>query len=111
MLSVTNAFRALSDPVRIEILHRLSQEDSPTLSEISSGLKLTRQGVRKHLSVLEQAGIIELHKKGRTTKVQFKPDSLLIVKKFIEKLESQWDKRLLALKDYVEKGLTPHKQL
>jgi len=102
MYQVTNIFKALSDPVRVEIVQRLSREEGFNLGSISVDLGVTRQGARKHLVVLEKAKIIRLSKKGRSTQVQLNKNSLNLVKDFIEKLEQQWDHRLHSLKKFVE---------
>ncbi len=62
MVVVTEVFQALSDPTRMEMVARLVQGESFTLGEISSNLGITRQGARKHLSVLEQARLLHYRK-------------------------------------------------
>jgi DNA-binding transcriptional ArsR family regulator len=109
MTTAANVFNALSDPIRIEMVSRLSRGSSFTVGAISSNLGVTRQGARKHLWILEQAEVIKLCKKGRTTEVQLNPGSFTIIKEFISKLEHQWDQRLLALKELVEKKQTVFK--
>jgi DNA-binding transcriptional ArsR family regulator len=103
MINPASVFNALSDPIRIEMVSRLSQGNSFTLGSISSDLGMTRQGARKHLLILEKAKVISVRKKGRATEVKLNPDSLTIMKAFIAKLERQWDQRLLALKEFIEK--------
>lgn len=102
MNQITDVFRALSDPVRVDMVQRLSQGSEFNLGSISIDLGMTRQGARKHLVVLEKAKIIRLHKRGRSTEVQLNKASLTLVKDFITKLEHQWDQRLLALQKFVE---------
>lgn len=102
MLAVSTSFKALGDPIRIEMLQRLTRRRGYSIGEISDGLPITRQGARKHIHVLASAGLIHLHKKGRITEVQLKPNSLVMMKKFIEKMEMQWDQRLLKLKEFIE---------
>ena len=63
MYQVTNIFKALSDPVRVEIVQRLSREEGFNLGSISVDLGVTRQGARKHLVVLEKAKIIRFSNK------------------------------------------------
>jgi DNA-binding transcriptional ArsR family regulator len=103
MIAVTQVFKALSDPVRVEMVNRLAQGSTFTLGNISSGLGITRQGARKHLDVLERAEVVFLHKKGTSTEVTLNTKSLMIMKKFISTLEAKWDQRLLALKEFSEK--------
>jgi len=101
-MAVAEIFKALGDPTRLEMVQRLSSGSSYTISSVSSELGITRQGARKHLEVLVSAHLITLEPKGRDVLVQLEPDSLEAAKAFIAKLEKQWDKRLEALKNFVE---------
>jgi DNA-binding transcriptional ArsR family regulator len=101
---VAETFKALGDPVRLQIIERLSAGTAYTLSSVSNDLGITRQGVRKHLKVLEDANLISLQQAGRNINIQFKPKSLIEANSFIEQIERKWDERLLALRDYVEQG-------
>jgi DNA-binding transcriptional ArsR family regulator len=95
-------FKALGDPIRLEIVRRLASGEPHTLSTVSRDLHVTRQGARKHLQILADAKVISLNPKGRDTEVRLLRDTLDQGKAFIEQLEKQWDKRLLALKEVVE---------
>jgi DNA-binding transcriptional ArsR family regulator len=64
-MSMDAVFKALADPVRRKLLDRLIKSDGQTLSELSSGLGITRQGVSKHLAVLEAANLVVARKQGR----------------------------------------------
>ncbi len=95
-------FNALGDQTRLTIVKRLSVGKYFTITEVSSGLNITRQGVRRHLQVLEDAELINLKPVGRDVLVQLNPGSLEKAKKMIQTLEQQWDKRLKDLKNFVE---------
>ncbi|NNE54022.1 MAG: metalloregulator ArsR/SmtB family transcription factor [Sulfitobacter sp.] len=58
-------FKALADPARRTLLDALRQKDGQNLQELTELLDMTRFGVMKHLGVLEEAGLIVTHKKGR----------------------------------------------
>jgi DNA-binding transcriptional ArsR family regulator len=58
-------FRALADPTRRHLLDRLFERDGRTLTELESGLEMTRFGVMKHLRVLEEAGLVVTRRSGR----------------------------------------------
>ncbi len=58
-------FRALADPVRRRLLDRLRQRNGQTLSELCTGMKMTRQAVSKHLGILEAANLVATEKIGR----------------------------------------------
>jgi DNA-binding transcriptional ArsR family regulator len=58
-------FKALADPTRRHLLDRLFERDGQTLTELESGLDMTRFGVMKHLRILEQAGLVVPQRRGR----------------------------------------------
>ena len=101
-MAVEAIFKALGDPVRLEIVTRLSDGSSYTIGRLSEGLGVSRQGARKQIQSLVSAEVIELHAEGRETRVTLNKDSLHVASQFIEQLERQWDQRLLALKQLVE---------
>ena len=101
-MEVSAVFRALGDPIRLEMVRRLASGESYTITTVSRGLDITRQGARKHLQILADARVISLLKKGRDTEVRLLRDTLDQGKAFIEELEQKWDMRLSALKKFVE---------
>jgi DNA-binding transcriptional ArsR family regulator len=99
---IAETFKALGNPVRLEIIQRLSKGESYTVGSLSHGLGLTRQGSRKHLQALVQAKLVTLVPKGRETEVKLEAETLETARAFIVELEKRWDTRLAALRDYVE---------
>ena len=59
-------FKALADPTRRHLLDLLFARDGQTLTELESGLAMTRFGVMKHLRLLEEAGLVVSRKVGRS---------------------------------------------
>jgi len=101
-VSLAQVFKALGDPVRLEMVNRLADGSTQTIGNLSNGLGVTRQGARKQLEVLVSAQVVYLHPEGRETKVSLNPDALEKARQFIAALEAQWDTRLAALKQFVE---------
>lgn len=95
-------YKALGDPVRLEIVRRLSTGSPNTLGELSRNLGISRQGARKQLQVLVDAQVVHLRQRGRQTEVTLDTHTLQIARNFIAGLERQWDERLQALKNFVE---------
>jgi DNA-binding transcriptional ArsR family regulator len=58
-------FKALADPTRRLLLDALFERDGRTLTELETGLPMTRFGVMKHLRLLEEAGLVVSRKSGR----------------------------------------------
>ena len=94
-------FRALSDPTRRDILDLLARSEM-TIHEVSAVFPMTRAAVKKHLSILEAANLIEVETRGRTRVNRLRPGALKPVADWIAALESAWDDRLSALKSAVE---------
>jgi DNA-binding transcriptional ArsR family regulator len=104
MMAVAEIFKALGDPVRLEMVQRLSSGAPFTIGAVSSDLGITRQGARKHLQVLVDAKMVVLEQKGRDVLVQLEPAALDEAKMYIAELERRWDRRLDALRRFVEDG-------
>lgn len=95
-------YKALGDPIRLEIVNRLATKSPCTVGELSTNLGVSRQGARKQLQVLVNAEVVTLKQSGRQTDVSLNKHSLQVAREFIAQLERQWDNRLEALKEYVE---------
>lgn len=103
-MSAAHIFKALGDPVRLEMVQRLSDGTNYTIGKLSNDLGITRQGARKQIQVLVAANVVHLVPQGRETRVMLDTNALEIGRQFIAKLEKQWDQRLQALKDFAEKN-------
>jgi DNA-binding transcriptional ArsR family regulator len=101
---LADTFKALGDPVRLKMIQRLSNGGADTVGRVSRGLPVTRQGARKHLQVLADAGLVVLEPFGRETKVKIDSAKLKAAKTFIAEMELQWDRRLQSLRAFVENG-------
>jgi len=101
-MAVAETSRAFGDPVRLEMVKRLSGGKPYTTSKVSSELGISRQRARKHLQVLVNARLITLEPKGRDVLFRVEPMVLRQAKMFITDLELQWDQRLDALRRVVE---------
>ncbi len=106
-MPVAETFRALGDPIRLQMIKRLSDGSHFTIGGLSDGLGLTRQGARKHIQVLADVKLVSLKAKGRQTEVSLDPVVLARAKSFIADLELRWDQRLIALREFIENE-SPH---
>ena len=104
MTPVAQVFHALGDPVRLEMVQRLSRNQPCTIDTVSRDLGISRQGARKHLQVLVDAQLVLLEPHGREVRVRLEAAALDQVKAFIGKLERDWDRRLEALRRFVEQS-------
>ena len=95
-------FSALGDVTRLELVSRLSDGQQHSITELADGLKLTRQGVTKHLRVLKQAGIVHSKRIGRETRFTIKPAPISKARDFLIRASLQWDENIGRLKAFVE---------
>lgn len=100
--AVVQLFKALGDPVRLQIVQRLSHGTPLCMGELSKDLGISRQGARKQIQALVSANVVQLHPVGREVKVQLDAAALAQGRAFIASLEAQWDQRLQALKQFAE---------
>ncbi|NRQ41612.1 winged helix-turn-helix transcriptional regulator [Rheinheimera sp. YQF-2] len=100
--AVVQLFKALGDPVRLQIVQRLSNGVPLCMGELSKDLGISRQGARKQIQALVTANVVQLHPVGREVKVQLDATALTQGRDFIAALEAQWDQRLQALKQFTE---------
>jgi DNA-binding transcriptional ArsR family regulator len=98
-------FRALADPTRRFLLDLLYERDGRTLSELESGLEMTRFGVMKHLRVLEDAGLVVTRRSGREKLHFLNPVPIrLIHDRWIDKYQERRVSALAELKQELEEG-------
>jgi len=93
---------ALGDTTRLELVSRLSDGRSRSIAQLSDGLSLTRQGVTKHLRVLERVGIVRSSRVGRENQFTFEPHRIDQVRSYLDTVSQQWDDALSRLKYLVE---------
>jgi DNA-binding transcriptional ArsR family regulator len=94
-------FFALSDPTRRDILERLGQ-GSATIGELAEPCGLTLNGVKKHVGILEEVGLVNTEKVGRARECRLGPAQLREATAWIEDYRRVWQNRLDRFGDYVD---------
>ena len=96
-------FKALADPTRRFLLDLLFERDGRTLTELESGVEMTRFGVMKHLKVLEDAGLVVTTKQGREKLHFLNPVPIRLVHdRWIDKYTERHVEALVDLKTSLE---------
>ena len=91
---------ALGDRTRLKLVLLLVQGGPQSLARLTGATDITRQGVAKHLSVLEEAGLVSAQWAGRERQWQVEPDRLAPLREWIDELSLQWDRALTSLKEF-----------
>src|SRR5215211_4900909 len=95
-------FLALADPMRRSLLVNLAEYSPKTATQLAQEYPITRQGILKHLSILETAGLVAVHQEGREKRYTLTPEPLEELEQWIEDIGAKWDERLLRLKTWLE---------
>jgi len=96
------AFGALADPTRRGILERLGRGDA-AISELAEDFEMTLTGIKKHVSVLEDAKLVTTEKIGRVRHCRLGPRRLDREAKWIETYRRMLEDRLNRLEDFLER--------
>ena len=93
------AFAALSDATRREVLARLG--DGPaSIGELARPFAMTLTGMKKHVQVLEDAGLVATEKVGRTRQCRIGTERLDEAMAWIAFYQRLWERRLDGLEAY-----------
>lgn len=95
-------FAALGDTTRLELLSRLSDGKQHSIVQLAEGLNLSRQGVTKHLCVLEKAGIVASKRFGRESRFTIKTERIAKARDYLTRASAQWDEAIERLRRAVE---------
>ena len=94
------AFAALSDPTRRGVLEQLGRADA-SITALAERFGMTLTGMKKHVSVLEQAGLVTTRKIGRVRTCRLGPRRLEEETAWLERYRQLWDARFDALEQVV----------
>ena len=94
--SLDRTFSALADPTRRAMLEALGRGPA-TVSELAEPLGISLTGVKKHLGVLEDAGLVETEKVGRSRHCRLGTERLDDAMSWITFYQRLWERRLDGL--------------
>ena len=98
-------FTALADPTRRAILATLAAEGPATATDLATRLPVTRLAIAKHLVLLADAGLVTAEP-GERRRVRYRLHSapMRVAQQFLAALARDWDGRLEALKDHLDRS-------
>ena len=95
------SFAALSDTTRRGVLEQLGRADA-SISDLAEKFHMTLTGMKKHVGVLEQAGLVTTEKVGRVRTCKLGRGRLEQETAWIERYRQLWDARFDELDKVVE---------
>jgi len=95
------SFAALSDTTRRGVLEQLGRADA-SITDLADKFQMTLTGIKKHVGVLEQAGLVTTEKVGRVRTCKLGAHRLEEVAEWIERFHQLWASRFDELDKVVE---------
>ena len=98
--TTTDAFNAVAEPRRRQILDALADGERP-VNDLVDRLGLAQPQVSKHLRVLRQVGLVDVREEGRQRLYRLNGRPLKPIHDWVKSYEQSWNKRFDALEDVV----------
>ena len=95
------SFGALSDATRRGVLEQLGRSDA-SITDLAERFHMTLTGMKKHVSVLEQAGLVTTEKVGRVRTCKLGVRRLEEEMAWIERYRRLWAARFDELDEVIE---------
>jgi len=95
------SFAALSDATRRGVLEQLGRAEA-SITDLAGKFHMTLTGMKKHVGILEQAGLVTTEKVGRVRTCKLGPRRLDHETAWIERHHRLWDSRFAELDKVVE---------
>jgi DNA-binding transcriptional ArsR family regulator len=93
---------ALADPTRRAVFERLNSEGPASASRLATEMPISRQAIAKHLSLLDEVGLVHRSEQGRQVVYSARVAPLGEVAAWLETVGSEWDERLEKLRGSFE---------
>jgi len=99
--TTTDAFNAVAEPRRRQILDLLARGERP-VNDLVSLLRLGQPQVSKHLRVLREVGLVEVREDGRQRWYRLNAQPLRPIHEWVKRYEQSWNERFDALDDVLD---------
>jgi len=101
--TVDRTLSALADPTRRGILERLGRRGELSVSELAGPAAMSLTGMKKHLGVLEEAGLVSTQKVGRTRRCRLEPTGLDGLQDWMSSYRAMLEERFDRLEELLER--------
>jgi DNA-binding transcriptional ArsR family regulator len=103
--TTSDAFNAVAEPRRREILLYLAEGERP-VGDIVVTLRLEQPSVSKHLKVLRDVGLVYARREGRYMLYRTNADAIRPLHEWTKMFERLWSHQLSRIKERAEAGTT-----
>lgn len=102
-LQLDSLFQSLSDPIRRDILRRVSNCEL-SISELAYHYDVSFAAISKHIRILHQARLIRKRKDGKKYMVALVPQTLKEADDYLEQYRGMWQSRFDKLDTLLKEG-------
>jgi DNA-binding transcriptional ArsR family regulator len=102
--TTSDAFNAIAEPRRREILSYLALSERP-VGEIVASLKIDQPSVSKHLGVLRSVGLVRVRCQGRHKYYRTNAEAIRPLHEWAGTFERLWQRQLLGVKKLAEEQM------
>jgi DNA-binding transcriptional ArsR family regulator len=95
-------FAALGDETRLSVVARLCTGGPQSIVRLTSGTRVSRQAITKHLHALARAGIVGSKREGRERIWEVRTSRLAEARGWLDQISAQWDEAIDRLRALVE---------
>jgi DNA-binding transcriptional ArsR family regulator len=100
--TTSDAFNAIAEPRRRDILHYLAQAERP-VNEIVEALSMAQPSVSKHLRVLRDVGLVDARREGRQVFYRTNVEGIRPLHDWTRQFERYWRNQLTRIKERAER--------
>ena len=102
--TTSDAFNAVAEPRRREILNYLALQERP-VGEIVDTLRLAQPSVSKHLRVLKDVGLVHVRREGRHMLYRTNAEAIRPLHEWASTFERFWGHQLSRIKERAEEKM------
>jgi ArsR family transcriptional regulator len=74
--NLATIFKALGDPTRVAIVHRLAASEQVCVCDLNAAFDLSQPTISHHLRILREAGLVEAERRGTWAYYRLVPDAI-----------------------------------
>jgi len=97
-----DAFQAIADPTRRQIIGMLSNK-ALNVNSLAESFDMSRQAISLHVKILTECGLITIKQQGRERFCEAQLDKLSEVAMWVEQYKRHWESKLDSMETYLEK--------
>lgn len=94
--TLNSVFGSLSDPTRRDMLLRATKKEL-SIGELAKPYSMSFAAVAKHVTILEEAGLVTKRQVGKQQLVKTNPQKMRVARAYLEKYEQLWRSRFSQL--------------